>query len=381
MPILFCTVILFLFLKIYFIVKILLHFFIFYDRIYNERLFFAEGVVLITKHIKSDDENGILLAGETIKNGGLVAFPTETVYGLGASGFDENAVKSIFKAKGRPSDNPLILHIAFLEQAEEIAFLNDNAVSLARHFWPGPLTVVLPKKKAVPYCVTGGLETVAVRMPSNETARKLIIAANVPIAAPSANISGKPSPTTAEDVAYDMDGKIPVIIDGGPCQIGIESTVVDLTGKVPTVLRPGGITLDMLQEVLKDCVMDKGLLEPLKADETPKCPGMKYKHYAPKAEVIVFENGTESKIDEYLEKNSDKKLAVYCKNGRKYKCENIKYWGDNAADMAKNLFTDLRGFDKEGTEIILCEAPEMSQLGQSVRNRLYKSAGYNVIKK
>ena len=335
---------------------------------------------MITEYIKGSDDCGIERSGEILRNGGLVAFPTETVYGLGANGLNADAVKSIYEAKGRPSDNPLILHITSLEQAEQIAELNENAIKLARRFWPGPMTVVLPKKSIVPKRVTGGLSTVAVRMPSNDTARKLINAAGVPIAAPSANISGKPSPTTAKDVARDMDGKIPIIIDGGDCDIGIESTVIDLAGDVPMILRPGGITLDMVREVLPECVMEEGLCEPYKSDKAPKCPGMKYKHYAPEAQVIVFENGAEGKINEYIEKNKDKKLAVYCRNGGKYACENIKYWGEDAADMAKRLFADLREFDESGTEIILCEAPEMSQLGQSVRNRLYKSAGYNIVK-
>ena len=335
---------------------------------------------MITEYIKGSDDCGIERSGEILRSGGLVAFPTETVYGLGANGLNADAVKSIYEAKGRPSDNPLILHITSLEQAEQIAELNENAIKLARRFWPGPMTVVLPKKSIVPERVTGGLSTVAVRMPSNDTARKLINAAGVPIAAPSANISGKPSPTTAKDVARDMDGKIPIIIDGGDCDIGIESTVIDLAGDVPMILRPGGITLDMVREVLPECVMEEGLCKPYKSDKAPKCPGMKYKHYAPEAQVIVFENGAEGKINEYIEKNKDKKLAVYCRNGGKYACENIKYWGEDAADMAKRLFADLREFDESGTEIILCEAPEMSQLGQSVRNRLYKSAGYNIVK-
>lgn len=335
---------------------------------------------MITEYIKGSDYCGIERSGEILRSGGLVAFPTETVYGLGANGLNADAVKSIYEAKGRPSDNPLILHITSLEQAEQIAELNENAIKLARRFWPGPMTVVLPKKSIVPERVTGGLNTVAVRMPSNDTARMLINAAGVPIAAPSANISGKPSPTTAKDVARDMDGKIPIIIDGGDCDIGIESTVIDLAGDVPMILRPGGITLDMVREVLPECVMEEGLCKPYKSDKTPKCPGMKYKHYAPEAQVIVFENGAEGKINEYIEKNKGKKLAVYCRNGGKYACESIKYWGEDAADMAKRLFADLREFDESGTEIILCEAPEMSQLGQSVRNRLYKSAGYNIVK-
>ena len=177
-----------------------------------------------------------------------------------------------------------------------------------------------------------------------------------------------------------MDGKIDIIINGGSCEIGIESTVIDMSGDVPTVLRPGGVTIDMLREVLPDTVMDEGLFEPLPQNKIPKCPGTKYKHYSPKAQVIVFETGMECRVEKYLEMYSDKKTAVYCKNGEKYPCDIIKNWGENAHDMAKNLFEDLRQFDLMEVEIVLCLAPEMSCMGQSVRNRLYKSAGYNIVK-
>ncbi len=326
------------------------------------------------------DNEDLQKAGDIIRNGGLVAFPTETVYGLGANGLNSDAVKKIYEAKGRPSDNPLILHIASMEDIEPIAQLNENAIKLAAAFWPGALTMVLPKKSKVPDCVTAGLDTVAVRMPSNETAIRFIKAAGVPVAAPSANISGKPSPTTFEGVVENMNGRIDIIIDGGKCDIGIESTVIDLTGDFPTVLRPGGITLDMLREILPETLMDKGLYTPPEEGSVPKCPGMKYKHYSPNAKVIVFETGMENKVPEYLEKYKDKKTAVYCKNEENYPCENVKFWGKNAFDMAKNLFEDLRRFDLEGVEVILCIAPEMSCMGQSVRNRLYKSAGYNIVK-
>ena len=333
-----------------------------------------------TEYIQSNSFEGIEKAGEIIRRGGLVAFPTETVYGLGANGLDEDAVKKIYTAKGRPSDNPLILHISAMEEIENIAYLNEEAIALSRRFWPGALTMVLPKKNTVPNAVTGGLSTVAVRMPSNDTASRLIKSAGVPVAAPSANISGRPSPTTARAVREDLDGRIDMIIDGGLCDIGIESTVIDLCSNPPAIIRPGGITLDMIQTVLPDCIMDQGLYEPLPEGKVPKCPGMKYKHYSPKAQVIVFETGKEREIADYLEKYSNKKVAVYCRNGESYPSENIKFWGENALDMAKNLFEDLRSFDEEGIEVILCGAPEMSYMGQSVRNRLYKSAGYNIVK-
>lgn len=340
----------------------------------------SEGEKVITAYANASEFEGLEKAGRIIRSGGLVAFPTETVYGLGANGLDQNAVSKIYLAKGRPSDNPLILHISSMEEIEPIAYLNEKAIMLAAHFWPGALTMILPKKDIVPSRVTGGLDTVAVRMPSNETAMAFIKEAGVPIAAPSANISGRPSPTTFEAVKENMDGRIDMIIDGGCCDIGIESTIVDLCGDVPTVLRPGGITLDMLTEVLPETVMDKGLYTPPKEDAIPKCPGMKYKHYAPKAQVIVFETNKKDEVAEYIEKYKDKKLAIYCRDGENYPCDNIKYWGNNAYDMAKNLFEDLRRFDLEKTDVILCVAPEMSCMGQSVRNRLYKSAGYNIVK-
>ncbi|MBQ3054011.1 MAG: threonylcarbamoyl-AMP synthase [Clostridia bacterium] len=333
-----------------------------------------------TIYIKAEDIKGIQKGGEILQKGGLVAFPTETVYGLGANGLDETAVKEIYVAKGRPSDNPLILHITSMEDAEKIAYLNDNAIKMAGVFWPGPLTMVLPKKDIVPKVVTGGLSTVAIRMPSNDTARNLISCAGVPVAAPSANTSGKPSPTDADAVKQDLDGKIHMIIDGGQCHIGIESTVLDLSGEVPMILRPGEITLDMIKKVLPTCEMEPGLCDSEKTSKVPKCPGMKYKHYSPDAQVIVFEESGKGKITEYIEKYKDKKVAVYCKNGETYPAENVFYWGENAHHMARKLFSDLRNFDKSGFEIVLCVCPEMSQMGQSVRNRLYKSAGYNIVK-
>ncbi len=335
---------------------------------------------MITKYIDGKNLQGIEECGKILKEGGLVAFPTETVYGLGANGLDEKAVSDIFMAKGRPSDNPLILHVTRMDNVEKIAYINENARKLSKFFWPGPLTMVLPKKECVPDRVTGGLSTVAVRMPSNDIARNLIESAGVPVAAPSANISGKPSPTTVDAVKEDMDGKIPAIIDGGACEIGIESTVVDLSTDIPMILRPGEITLEMIKTVIPDCTMEEGLCEPVSPDKIPKCPGMKYKHYSPDAQVIVFEMGKENLIEEYVKKYSDKKIAVYCKNNSGYSAETVVYWGDNASDMARNLFSDLRHFDEMNIDIVLCQAPEMSELGQSVRNRLYKSAGYHIVK-
>lgn len=234
-------------------------------------------------------ENGTRLGGSILRAGGLVAFPTETVYGLGANGLDGDAVRRIFEAKGRPGDNPLILHVAKKNDVKQLwTRIPDAARTLMDAFWPGPLTLIFNRSSAVPDEVTAGLETVAVRMPDNKTALALIREAGVPVAAPSANTSGKPSPTMAEHVRHDMEGKIDLIIDGGPCRFGVESTVLSLVGK-PTILRPGAVTKEMLEAVAGPVALAPSILAPLKAGETAASPGMKYRHYAPDAEVLVAE--------------------------------------------------------------------------------------------
>ena len=229
---------------------------------------------------------GLLEAAEILKNGGLVAFPTETVYGLGANALNEEAAKKIYAAKGRPSDNPLIAHISCMEELPAIVKeIPEAGRKLAEKYWPGPLTMIFPKKDIVPYGTTGGLDTVAVRMPVDPVANCLIHLAGVPIAAPSANTSGRPSPTKAEHVIEDMDGKIEMIIDGGAVGIGVESTIVDVSGEIPTLLRPGAITIEMLRETLGQVDIDPVILGPVSGDIKPKAPGMKYRHYAPKADM------------------------------------------------------------------------------------------------
>ena len=234
------------------------------------------------------------IAADIIKKGGLVAIPTETVYGLGANGLDEQAVIKIFEAKGRPQDNPLILHVA--EPAEMEKFCHDipkSAYLLAEKFWPGPLTMVLPARDIVPRRTTAGLDTVAVRCPDNDTTRQIIRLSGVPIAAPSANISGKPSTTTAQHVFHDHNGKIDAIVDGGPCRVGVESTIVDLTDERPRLLRPGGITPEQLMEVLGDLVIDKAVTAQIDKDAVVKAPGMKYRHYAPQEPVVIVAGSRE----------------------------------------------------------------------------------------
>lgn len=328
-----------------------------------------------TEIINADD---IEKAGAIIKNGGLVAFPTETVYGLGADGLNETAVKKIYEAKGRPSDNPLILHVSSVEMAEKVGYINETARKVIDRFWPGPITVIVEKKEIVGSVVSAGLKTVALRMPENETARKLIEAAETPIAAPSANISGRPSPTRFEDVYEDLNGRIDMIIKSDNSEIGIESTITDTTSNPPEILRPGGVTREMLKEILPDIREEKNILRT--GDFKPKCPGMKYKHYAPKAKVIVFEDNAREKIKHMLVENSAKgiKTGVFCVDGNEYECKYIIHWGKNAEEMAANMFSALRDFDKLGVDEILCEMPEKCGIGSGVRNRIYKSAGFDI---
>ena len=335
-----------------------------------------------------DIKEGVKKAAEIIKRGGLVAFPTETVYGLGANGLDENAVPKIYEAKGRPSDNPLILHISKLDEIEDIVKeIPKSALILAEEFWPGPLTMVFKKSERIPYRTTGGLESVAIRMPSNKIARELIKAAGVPIAAPSANSSGRPSPTKAAHVIYDLDGKIDMVIDGGEVDIGIESTIVDVTGEVPVILRPGFITEKMLSEAIGRVEIDEVVksLSPDK-DLKPKAPGMKYRHYAPRGKMTIYK-GSHSKvverINEEISKLEGKKTGVLATDETKsyYRADIIISLGsrEDGESIAHNLFDALRKFDDEDVEFIFSEGFDENKLGFAIMNRLHKSAGYNII--
>lgn len=335
-----------------------------------------------------DIKEGVKKAAEIIKRGGLVAFPTETVYGLGANGLDENAVPKIYEAKGRPSDNPLILHISKLDEIEDIVKeIPKSALILAEEFWPGPLTMVFKKSERIPYRTTGGLESVAIRMPSNKIARELIKAAGVPIAAPSANSSGRPSPTKAAHVIYDLDGKIDMVIDGGEVDIGIESTIVDVTGEVPVILRPGFITEEMLSEAIGRVEIDEVVksLSPDK-DLKPKAPGMKYRHYAPRGKMTIYK-GSHSKvverINEEISKLEGKKTGVLATDETKsyYRADIIISLGsrEDGESIAHNLFDALRKFDDDDVEFIYSEGFDENKLGFAIMNRLHKSAGYNII--
>ncbi len=338
-----------------------------------------------TQVIKIDNENidkeKMLELGGILRSGGLVAFPTETVYGLGADALNDEAVKKIFKAKGRPGDNPLIVHLSKVEDAEGICYLTENAKRLFKSFSPGPLTVILKKKPCLGNAVTAGLDTVAVRIPENKTARALIEASGCPVAAPSANISGKPSPTTAEDVIDDMLGRIDAIIDGISCEVGVESTVVDMTGENPVILRPGAVTLSDIKKLFPEAAVDKHVLMAVSAEDKPKSPGMKYKHYAPDAEVYVIEGSAEkieAKINELIARNKGKKIGVLTM-GTHYDVDCEIFAGRDNREYAKNLFRALRDFDRAGAEVVYAEFISDEEYGLAVKNRLYKSAGNKII--
>ncbi len=321
------------------------------------------------------DNKDLARASDILRSGGLVAIPTETVYGLGANALDKDACLKIFEAKGRPADNPLIVHIArktqLLDIVEEV---NENAEKLINAFWPGPLTIVMKKNNKIPFEVSAGLDTVAVRMPSHSVAYKLLDMSGLPIAAPSANTSGKPSPTTAMHVLEDMDGKIDAIVDGGNCDVGLESTVVDVTEDIPKLLRPGGVTYEQLCEVLGKIIKNYEF----KDGEIPKSPGVKYKHYAPKAETFVIKGNF---LDYVLnEHNKYKKVGILCHT----KCcfpSNcvVKYMGGNPDEYANTLFSNLREFDKEEVEVIFAEDIDDKGMNLAVSNRLYKAAGYKFL--
>ncbi|MCI8373622.1 MAG: threonylcarbamoyl-AMP synthase [Lachnospiraceae bacterium] len=329
------------------------------------------------------DQQVIRRAGEIIRQGGLVAFPTETVYGLGADALQPQAAKKIYAAKGRPSDNPLIIHVAQWPAVERIARrVPESARLLAEKFWPGPLTMILPKAECVPYETTGGLDTAAVRMPDHPVALALIAAAGGYVAAPSANVSGRPSPTRAEHVKEDLEGRIDMILDGGPVGIGLESTIVDLSGEIPMILRPGAISQEMLAQVIGKVEMDQGLLEE-HTDLRPKAPGMKYRHYAPKAKLIVVDGQSEQvieKINALVAQMEPSKAGIICTEEtlNQYPHGVVKSLGtrEDEESIARNLYNILREFDQSEVEVIYSEAFQTPKMGQAIMNRLLKAAGH-----
>lgn len=334
------------------------------------------------------DETVISEAGSILKQGGLVAFPTETVYGLGANALDEEAAKKTYAAKGRPSDNPLIVHIADIQALEEIAVnIPPETEELAFHFWPGPLTMIFEKSEKVPYGTTGGLDTVAVRMPSDLIARELILAAGGFVSAPSANTSGRPSPTTAEHVREDLDGKIEMILDGGSVDIGLESTILDMTVTPPMILRPGAITADMLEKVIGPVSVDETILGS-ESEQAPKAPGMKYRHYAPKAKLTIVEGTLREEVLAirqlaYAAFREGKNVGIIATNETEkfYTHGLVKNIGtrENEKTIARNLYAVLREFDEEEVEAIYSESFAIQGIGNAIMNRLEKAAGHTRI--
>lgn len=334
-------------------------------------------------------EDVIELAGGLIRDGQLVAFPTETVYGLGANALDPDAVDRIFAAKGRPGDNPLIVHIADPAGLRPLIAgePGEAARRMIRKFWPGPLTMIFPKSDLVPKNVTAGLDTVAVRFPLHPVALRLIQSAGVPIAAPSANRSGRPSPTTAAHVFEDMNGAIPLILDGGECSVGLESTVVDMTGSVPHILRPGKITAEEIAEIAGDCEVDSAVMRPLKEGEQPRSPGMKHRHYAPKGNLTVF-TGDPDRVIAAICENYDRAAA----DGRRplilamenhlaaYGSRRTESLGDDVRAMAHRMFALLRDADALGADALFSEAVEAQGLGLAVMNRLGRAAAFHIVK-
>lgn len=343
------------------------------------------------KNIKNvSDYEKLIPAGKIIKDGGLVLFPTETVYGIGANGLDEDSVKKIYIAKGRSSDNPLILHISDIEMLGKIAKeISDIEFKLMNAFWPGPFTIILNKTDLVPLVVSGGLSTVGVRMPDNEIAKNLIKYAGVPIAAPSANISGRPSGTSVEDIYGELADKVDCIIDGGRTNIGVESTVVRVINGVVHILRPGKITVEQITEVTGAPIVDKHVLGKLEDGTKVMSPGMKYKHYAPNTKCVLVYNDNKdiirTKINETIDKylKDNKKLVLMClsDNVDFFKDKNIKIidLGNSLDEISKNIFTDLRKADTFNADLIIIQGVSTKGLGLAIMNRLLRACNYNII--
>ena len=322
-------------------------------------------------------------AAAILREGGLVGIPTETVYGLGANGLNPDAVRRIFQAKGRPQDNPLILHIPDGTWLERYCRnIPPAAHVLAQKFWPGPLTMVLRRRENVPNAVTAGLDTVGVRCPDHPVTLAIIRAAGVPVAAPSGNLSGRPSPTCAAHMAEDMDGRIEAIVDGGPCGVGVESTIVDLTTPIPRLLRPGGLPLERLEEVLGAVAVDRAVTAPLSAGEKPRAPGMKYRHYAPQAPVTVV-TGEARRTARYIRQHTGDHTGVICFDEYRDQfpgCE-VRTLGSSRdqGEQARRVFDALRSFDETGVDAIFAQCPGDAGLGLAVANRLKKAAGFQIV--
>ena len=328
----------------------------------------------------NDYGNAVNQASEILKSGGIVALPTETVYGLAASAYSDDAIKAVFEAKGRPQDNPLIVHISNLDMLKDVACdIPDAAYKCAEKFWPGPFTMVLPKGDKIANSVSAGLNTVAVRYPSEKTICDIISLSGLPLAAPSANTSGKPSPTTAAHVIDDLDGKIDAVVIGGDCAVGVESTVVSLVGDKPRLLRPGAVTPEQLKKVLPDLVIDDAVLEQLKEGEKAASPGMKYKHYAPKTEAFLVEGCSNSFVRFVNQKND---CAAVCFEEEYYDINipKISYGSKrNESTLAQNVFSVLRDVDTLGVKEVYIHAPSKDGVGLAVYNRLIRACAFKVV--
>ena len=336
-----------------------------------------------TLFLSANDPKCPEIAANIIKNGGLVAIPTETVYGLGANGLDEDAVAGIFRAKGRPQDNPLILHVDSPERITDFAHhIPQAAFDLAEAFWPGPLTIILPAKEFIPRRTTGGLDTVGLRCPDCDVTRQIIRLAGVPVAAPSANISGKPSTTTAQHVLHDHDGKIDAVVDGGPCKVGVESTIVDLTDRRPRLLRPGGIGPEQLLEVLGDLVVDKAVTAQIDKDEVVKAPGMKYRHYAPQEPVVIV-SGSREKAAAYIRTHFEPGDRVLCFQEELplYEgCDPLSYGLEaDVNTLSAGLFAALRELDDPSIHQVYARCPQGGGVAYAVQNRLKKAAAFHIV--
>lgn len=335
-----------------------------------------------TQLLHANEPKAIETAAQILKEGGLVGMPTETVYGLAANALDGKAVAKIFAVKGRPMDNPLIVHISEFDQINRLVqSVPETARRLAARFWPGPLTIILPKSELIPDEVSAGLPTVAVRFPSHPVARALIQAAGLPLAAPSANLSGHPSPTTAEHVMNDLSGKIEAVLDGGACGVGVESTVVTLAADPPRLLRPGGITLEQLRAVLGEVELDPAVLHPLAAGVRATSPGMKYKHYSPKANVVILDGDFEA-YKAYVNTHAAPGVAALCYNGDEQglNVPAVCYGGEkDCGEQARELFDALRRLDEMQAKTVYARCPEPKGVGLAVYNRLIRAAGFEVL--
>ena len=329
--------------------------------------------------IRTDREKALSLSAELLKNGEVVGIPTETVYGLAANAFDEDAVKKIFIAKGRPSDNPLIVHIAkFEDLAPLVREIPEKVKVMAEKFWPAPLTMIMKKSDRISNVVSGNLDTVAVRMPKSEAARAIIKNCGLPLAAPSANLSGSPSPTNAKYVFEDMNGRIPLIIDGGNCEIGVESTVISFAENPPRLLRPGGVTLEEMTAVIGEIVVDDAVLNKLEEGAVASSPGMKYKHYAPKADITLIKS-TFEEFKAFIENQADVTALCFDGEGKKLSCPFVEY-GDisDGYSQSSRLFDALRELDEMGAKKVYARCPDTKGMGLAVYNRLIRSAGFKI---